>query len=310
MTLSNIDTFEHDIEHELKSKEVTARTIATSRSDIGNEQPVAPPPKPVLLYVAIGVFSLAFLLVGGYFGYTYYMEEQRAQAAVQQQAQLPVAPTTNQLLAELSPSFPDAFGRYVSKVEKKDGGFIVAITSYSPVFSFMIKNESIFADDLAQELGVEKGTKDDLVGIAPVTIVNVIPTTTIPIVLPEIEVVATTSTQPKKTTPVKPTTKTPPTKTTTKTGTSTASTTQTTASTTTMPTSTPVVMTEATPTEAVKKDMTPLPFVFSDMTLSNQNIRVAQSGKHYFYYAFIQNRAVVFSTSADGIIKLRDAILR
>jgi hypothetical protein len=75
MTLANIDTFEHDIEHEMKSKEVTVRDIATSRGDIGNEHPPEDlPKKNPLIYIAIAIAFLVLASIGGYFGYSYYLD--------------------------------------------------------------------------------------------------------------------------------------------------------------------------------------------------------------------------------------------
>jgi hypothetical protein len=56
--------------------------------------------------------------------------------------------------------------------------------------------------------------------------------------------------------------------------------------------------------------MAPIPFIFSDMTILNQNMRVGMSGKNAIYYAFIDNKALVFSKSSEGILTLKNAILR
>jgi hypothetical protein len=303
MTLANIDTFEHDIEHEMKSKEVTVRDIATSRGDIGNEHPEEEAPKKnILAYIAGCIVFLSLALVGGYFGYSYYLDVQEARIKAAQALALPAVKTTEDLLSDISQDFTDNIGRYVSKVEKRPEGYIITITSYATVFSYLIKNESVFADRVAYVLGVEKGVRGDLSSqMAMPTTVQVVP---IPIVAQENDTSTTTSTSTKK---IVPPTKKPVTKPTPGASATTSTSTLVTASSTAI--TTPVVASTSAE-QPIQKDMTPIPFTFSDITVSNQNMRMAQSGNARFYYAFIQNKAVVFSNSTDGILKLRDAILR
>ena len=49
---------------------------------------------------------------------------------------------------------------------------------------------------------------------------------------------------------------------------------------------------------------------FSDITISNQNMRVFTSSTHKVLYAFIGNNAVVISDSPEGILYLKSAILK
>ncbi len=49
---------------------------------------------------------------------------------------------------------------------------------------------------------------------------------------------------------------------------------------------------------------------FSDITISNQNMRVFTSSSHKILYAFIGNKAVVVSDSPEGILYLKSAILK
>ncbi len=50
--------------------------------------------------------------------------------------------------------------------------------------------------------------------------------------------------------------------------------------------------------------------MFSDITRSNQNMRVASLGSSTVVYAFISETKLVFSTSTEGILSLRGAILQ
>ncbi len=49
---------------------------------------------------------------------------------------------------------------------------------------------------------------------------------------------------------------------------------------------------------------------FNDITLSNQNMRIAESASSTFVYAFVGASHLIFATSTDAIITLRSAILR
>jgi len=50
--------------------------------------------------------------------------------------------------------------------------------------------------------------------------------------------------------------------------------------------------------------------LFSDITRSNQNMRIASLGSSTVVYAFISEKKLVFSTSTEGILSLRGAILQ
>lgn len=49
---------------------------------------------------------------------------------------------------------------------------------------------------------------------------------------------------------------------------------------------------------------------FSDITRSNQNMRIASLGSSTVVYAFISEKKLVFSTSTEGILSIRGAILQ
>ena len=53
-----------------------------------------------------------------------------------------------------------------------------------------------------------------------------------------------------------------------------------------------------------------LPFVFTDVTINNQNMRVGTSGSSTVAYAFINAQALVIASSTQGILALASDILR
>jgi hypothetical protein len=63
-----------------------------------------------------------------------------------------------------------------------------------------------------------------------------------------------------------------------------------------------------TPEEVEKSSLPTSPF--SDITLDNQNMRVWNLGTRTVIYAFVADKAVVISDTTDGILLLRNAILR
>jgi hypothetical protein len=64
--------------------------------------------------------------------------------------------------------------------------------------------------------------------------------------------------------------------------------------------------TAGTSTETVATSTGP---IFEDITISNQNMRIWRDGESTVIYAFINTKALVFSTTTEGILSLRDAIL-
>jgi len=62
-------------------------------------------------------------------------------------------------------------------------------------------------------------------------------------------------------------------------------------------------------TSAIIKEELPTSYIFSDITISNQNMRVATSIYGTVAYAFVGTKKLVISSSPEGILKLRSSIL-
>jgi hypothetical protein len=52
------------------------------------------------------------------------------------------------------------------------------------------------------------------------------------------------------------------------------------------------------------------PFSFTDVTINNQNMRVGVSGESTVVYAFVNTKVLLISSTTEGILALRGAILR
>ena len=211
MAIPNIDTFEYDIADEIKHKEASMGDIASASGDIGNETPPSPSP---IVPIIIGMILLSFIAIASFFGYQYFYEEK---IPVIQNNSSDEAKRINDasLLSTLSPSLPDAIGRFVSGVEKTEYGFNITITSYSPVFAYMFKNENLYADEIASAVGSMRDTS----------------------------------------------------------------------------TTTP-------------------PFVFTDVTIDNQNMRIGTSDKNTIVYAFVGTTNLVIASSTGAILALRGGIIK
>lgn len=256
MTIPTIDTFERDIVDEIQHKEVSVSEITTAVENIGGvkkEKEVSNETKSSSMLTGVVVILILCGLVGlGYIGYVYFVNPQDALAPKQQRDLTTQKEKAHPKIAvaTLSPALNNAIGPFLTSVEKTNNGYIVEINSYSPVFSYMIKNESEFADELGLTLGNTHEIKK--VDVSSSTIV----TTT---------AVASTS-----------------------------------QATTTI---------GATTTATVNENQISTEYIFSDITISNQNMRIAKSIYGTVVYAFVGTRTLVISTSPEGILTLRNNIL-
>lgn len=209
MSIPNVDTFEHDIAEEIKTKEATLTDIASAGGDVSNMQNNRAQTSNLLIVLGV-VFILAVISILIALIYFYVIKEPSTPV-------VETAPTTtaqdNRLLA-VSPTMHDALGETIGKVSKSEYGYTMQILSYSTVFSYMLKNEDEYADELAFAVGNPRDTS----------------------------------------------------------------------------TTTPA-------------------FSFTDLTLQNQNMRVGVAGSSTIVYAFVNTNTLLVSSSPEGILTLRSAIL-
>lgn len=168
----NIDTFEYDIKDEIKKKEASITEIASSSNDINNtpkegEKKVMSPSLIILISVVILLVSLTL----AYLGYSYY-ENKVNPKVTNQIIERPII-LDKSLLPVLSSSISNNLDRYVDSVEKKNDGFIVRINSYSPVFSYFIKNEDVISKDLIKALNEGIGDENLTLIFKDLTVNNI-----------------------------------------------------------------------------------------------------------------------------------------
>lgn len=271
-----VDTFQQDIADEIKRKDASLAEISAASNNVGNNpEDTAKKPVPVFLITLIGLFILGMFGVAG-LAYFYFTDSLLPPSAQSVEVSPDQVPKVIAALPTLSPTLNTQIGRYVTAVEKKDTGYIITINSYSPVFSYMVRNENEYIEELAKV-------------ISPAPLVATTTTSILP--------VATTTSASASSTPK-----------TTVTATSTATTTKVTSAgtknATSTSTSTPVT---STTTQTMQEPIGPY---FRDVTISNQNMRVWTSGKQVVVYAFITTEKIAISPTTEGIIALKSAIIR
>lgn len=271
--IPKVDTFEHDISDEIRRKEASLTEISAASNDIGNNDSdvTTSQGKPIFM-IALIVFFVLSLAGFGVLGYFYYTDTQKA-TSTPPATNEQTSKVTQPNLEKISPTLASNISTFVTGVEKKERGYILTIGDYSQVFAYMTRNENDYIEDLA--------------ALFPQINPSATSTTTPPAQQKEYQA---TSTSQASTTDITQKTKT------------------TKASTTTEKVATSSTIKEAAPittmTSAAQASQ------FSDVTISNQNMRVWTSPSHKLFYAFIGNKAVAISDSAEGILYLKSAILK
>lgn len=145
MSIQTVETFEHDIADEIKSKEASAATIASSSGMIGNAPEEEPQSSKTFLI--LGGLVLLILIGGAGAYYALVLNKDTTTPQV-------VQPTPEQLTSfgTYFPQLQETLGGYIEKTEKRDAGYIITLTSYNQVFGHIIKNELQFFGDISSAL--------------------------------------------------------------------------------------------------------------------------------------------------------------
>ncbi len=286
-----VDTFEHDIADEIRRKEATLEEVkAVAKSTDASNQVVPPKKIPVLSITLSVTIGVALLGIGGV-AYYYFHDTLLPPSSKPITIPKKDIPKITAEVTKLSPSLGVEIGRFINGVEKKDTGYILSINNYSAVFAYMTRNEDIYIEELAKLFTIiEAATTTPVVeAVKPA-----------PAETPVVSTTTSTSTQTATSTKVMAkatSTKTTPAK--TKTVPSLKSTT------------TPIVPENPIPVVPIEVvDSSTLNQHYSDLTVSNQNMRVYKNGKHTVIYSFVGTSYVLISNTPEGILALRGAILR
>lgn len=152
MTIPNVDTFEHDISEEIKTKEATMGDIASASGDLGNTPEQTSSVSTLMIVLGIILFIAVIAVAALFF------------IRISQEPALPplsgnTAQTTgNTGAGDVSYTIDQAVGTSIGTVQKSEYGYSVQILSYSDVFAYMLKNEQRYADELARAVGSPRDT--------------------------------------------------------------------------------------------------------------------------------------------------------
>ncbi len=249
-----VDTFARDISEEIKHKEASLADIATASNDIGNSPEEASPlenrsSKMFLIAIVFLVIALCALIAFFY----YYFSTINAHEQSVQPAQTATSTKTSNL-STLSVTLNDNIGRHISRVEKKEKGYVLTLSSYAPVFAYITRKEADYVSQLLDSVSpqtVEKSKSE-----APSLSENY--------------------------------------------ATSTATSTVAASSTTTVATSSQTLAAED------NEDTS----LWSNVTLSNVNIRIFSNEGRTLAYSFISTEKLVIAATAEDVLAIKNAILR
>ncbi len=169
MSIPNVDTFEHDIAEEIRTKEATLTDIASAGGDVGNI-PSSSAQTSNALFLIGALFIVAVLGIGValFFFHTSGNGNQTPAATTT------ILPDSKNILLAASPTIHDAIGEGIGRITKSEYGYTMEILSYGAVFSYMLKNENAYADELAFAVGSPRdtGTSSFPFAFADVTLNN------------------------------------------------------------------------------------------------------------------------------------------
>lgn len=152
MPIPNVDTFEHDISEEIKTKEATMGDIASAGGDLGNI-PVQTSSVSTLMIVLGIILFIAVIAVAAIFFLRLSKETTLP----------PLSGSTSQTsgnasIGDISYSINQAVGMSLGIMRTSEYGYTIELLSYPDVFAYMLKNEQRYADELAKALGVPRDT--------------------------------------------------------------------------------------------------------------------------------------------------------
>ena len=152
MSIPNIDTFEHDISEEIKTKEATIGDIASSSGEIGNTPNQSSSISTFL--IAFGILVLVAVITVAAVLFIKYSQRPIAvpQSSADEQS------SGGALMKSISGSINSAIGDSIGTIQKTEYGYNIQLLSYSDVFAYMLKNEQRYADELAQSVGSPRDT--------------------------------------------------------------------------------------------------------------------------------------------------------
>lgn len=153
MSVPNIDTFEHDISEEIKTKEATIGDIASAGGDIGNA-PVRTSSVPAFL-VALGILLVVAVIA---ISVVLFLKYSSMPTSVPTTGTNTGGTQAGVRMSSVSVTVNGAVGQSIGVIQKSGYGYTINLASYSDVFAYMLKNEKEYADELASAVGSARDT--------------------------------------------------------------------------------------------------------------------------------------------------------
>lgn len=273
-----VDTFAKDISEEIKHKEASLTDIATASNTIENknvEAAINSNKTSRMFFLAILLFCV---IVIGVLGFVYFTFTNQTTTELAAQTETSALPATAKKLATISSTLDSAIGRNVTSVEKKEGGYVLTLSEYSPVFAYMTRQESSYADELLASLSpIEKSKTANTTTATPAQT---------PSAVPEVK---TSTTSLGTTTPL------------IKTATSSRE---------LKGTSTPKNTSVSTTSPSQEEQGVTIASPWTNVTLSNINMRVYKDGDRMFVYSFVSTKKLVIARTPEEVLKIKSAIIK
>lgn len=156
-----VDTFEGDISEEIKRKEASATEISAASNNVGNDEVILPKRKPVFL-ISVIVFFVLGLVGFGSLAYFYFNDSILSPTKQDTSINPSDVPKNIAEMKNVSPTLASAIGRFVTRVEKKEQGYIITINDYSSVFAYMTRNESTYLGELSLLFSPQKTIQNNV----------------------------------------------------------------------------------------------------------------------------------------------------
>lgn len=153
-----IETFEHDIETEIRTKSLSVADMASSASNPTNTPITNKEPSRISLPLIIISGCVAVILIGAAL-YVYLTTRNTRTPTVTPSTSLTTTSTTNTVttagntevhpntIASLLPNVAQNVGSYISSIKKENTGYVLYLLQFNPVFAYTFRNESTFRDE-------------------------------------------------------------------------------------------------------------------------------------------------------------------
>jgi hypothetical protein len=280
--LPKVDTFSQNIAEEIRRKEASLAQI--QGEDIPqNKEPILPKKNLPLIFI-IGPFLLVCILLLAGVAYFFFPTTQKPLQEEQQSTPVTVNnEKTLHELTKLSPTLASQIGRFVSRTEKRDAGYIITITSYPSVFAYMTRNEESYINELATLFPAKVQATSTQAQMQPEK--KALATTT--------ELLPSSASTTKATSTIASSTKITVAKNQTK-----------------VATTTPKTVEATTTVKELEIPLVAITSPFKDITIANQNMRIWSNNTHTVVYAFIDDTKIIISDNPEKVLLLKGVILK